>query len=303
MSRLREFYYDPFSFFDNLNLRFKRVDLNIFRNYERLRKSILVLSIVCLGAWFVFGFDSTPLQFLDPIMEIIMGKYPLSDFWMRYNVYYGKEMHYSAFVIYGLCYVFLSRHFDKLEIKMSKNVCYSASLTALSIALFEYFWIGCFATFQNQPWVVTWAMPQLRILLQNLIFLIAGIIGVLYMWADSYILNGKEIVGRKYCFNINWKAIALIGLSIFVALFWIYYPFHVDTVNVTLSDGTIWTNNHLFPQTLYTIKTDVGSPVNAGEWFYVPNDLVHGVNTLVKTIWTFTIFYIARLKSLESDQA
>jgi len=242
------------------------------------------------------GFDSTPLQILDPIIEIVQGKYVLADFWSRFNYYYGKEMHYSAFVIYGLAYVFLSQHFDKFGVKMSKNVCYSASLTALSIALFEYYWIGSFAVFQNQPWVVTWAMPQLRILLQNLIFLVAGIIGVVYMWLDSYILNGKEVVGRNYCLNINWKAIALIGLSVAVGLFWIYYPFHVDVIQVPLSDGTVWTSSHLFPQTLYTIKTNVSSTINAGEWFYVPNDAVHAVNTLVKAVWTLTVVYIFKLR-------
>ena len=296
MSKLHSFYQDPFSFFDNLNLRWKRFDLNIFRNYEKLRKSILILSIVALVGWFVMGFDSTPLQILDPIIEIVQGKYVLADFWSRFNYYYGKEMHYSAFVIYGLAYVFLSQHFDKFGVKMSKNVCYSASLTALSIALFEYYWIGSFAVFQNQPWVVTWAMPQLRILLQNLIFLVAGIIGVVYMWLDSYILNGKEVVGRNYCLNINWKAIALIGLSVAVGLFWIYYPFHVDVIQVPLSDGTVWTSSHLFPQTLYTIKTNVSSTINAGEWFYVPNDAVHAVNTLVKAVWTLTVVYIFKLR-------
>jgi len=292
-SKWQQFCADPFSFFDNLNLRLGFLDFNIYRNFAKLRKTIFIFALVSIAGWIVMGFDSTPLQIFNPLVEIIQGEYSVHQFWERYNYYYGKEMHWSAIVIYGLAYWWLSRHFDrKLGITKSKNVCYSLAITVFSIAIFEWFWMCCFAVFQNQWWVITPKMPQFRIHLQNAAFSIVGAIAMLYMWADSYILKGKEILGRKYMFRFDWKAVFLILLSVASALFWIYYPFPIKHITVQLADGTTWTNSNRFPQTLYTIKTDPASPINAGEWFWVEDNMVHAVNTVVKAIWTLTVVYI-----------
>jgi hypothetical protein len=313
--QLHLFCENPFSFIDNLNLRYKWVDLNIFKNYERLRKSILVLSLVCLCAWVIFGFDSNLNQFLNPLVELlpqlIDGKLTLSafpsQFIARYNYYYGLEMHYSAFVFYGLLFVFLSKHYEKFGIVKSKNIAYATAITCLSIGLFELYWVYSFVFWQNQPWVASWTMPQLRIILQNLVaFPAVGVIGVLYMWADSYILEKKQIVGRRYRFRWDWIAVALIGLSIALAVLWWYYPWPTQqiTVNIATPNGSwLWTSSVRYPQTLYTVDANLMDNVAAGIRVYVPNDAVHGLNTLVKLVWTVTVGYIALIRKPQCSRA
>jgi len=229
--------------------------------------------------------------------NLVFGKLNLQSWLQIYSEYYGKEMHYSAFVIYGLMYWALSRHFEKkLGITKSKNVAYAASLTLFSIAVFEFYWILSYAHFQNQPWVAKLQWPQLRIILQNVAFFSVGVLAILYIWADSYVLKGKEVVGKKYRYKLNLLAIGLISLSIVSAMFWWNYPFQVDTCQVRLENGELWTNSGNFPQTLYTIDMNPDDSLNAGEWFFVENNNVHAVNTWVKVIWTFTMFYIFMLK-------
>lgn len=293
---------DPFSFMDNLNLTVKGNNLNLFQKYRRVQQTALGLALVCGALWLILGFDSTPLQFIHVLYEgvpgLILGKLNWQDAINIYNLYYGKEMHYSAFLIYLLLFYGLSKNWEHKGIIKSKNMVYSFASMFLAVGLFEWFWILSFGTFQHQPWVYTWAWPQIRILIQNFFFTFVGGLGVLYMWVDSFILKDKEIIGRNWKLNINWISVILIGLSIASALFWIYYPGPVQQISVILKDGSVWHSSRLFPQTLYTIKTDPSSPIAAGEWFWVENDWIHGLNTLVKVIWAFTLFYILKVKSV-----
>ena len=306
MGKLNEYYSDPFGFMDNLSLVIKGNNLNIFQKYKRVRITAFGLAITCLVAWFVFGFDSTPLQFMHALYELpafVTGQVSFSDLVATYNRFYGREMHYSAFVIYGLMYWFLSRHFDKNHgIKGSKNVAYACSLTFLSVAIFEFFWMSSFAYFQSQPWAITPKWPQLRIHMQNIAFLSVGVLGVLYMYADSFIMKGKEFVGRSYQFNWNWKAWLLVGLSIGTALVWWNYPWYVEKFSVQLETGKIWSNSQHFPQTLYTIDLDPTDSVNAGVWFWKGNNLIHGWNTLVKVFWTLTVLYVGKIRMLGGEK-
>lgn len=272
------------------------------------RKAAFVIAIVCLGAWMAFGFDSTPLQFIHVLYEgvpqFLLGKASLGDLVAIYNRYYGKEMHYSAFVIYGLMYWALSRHFNKkLGITKSKNIAFTCSLVFLSVAIFEFFWMGSFAFFQKQPWVITPKWPQLRIHMQNILFLTVGVLGVLYMWADSYILNEKgKTIGRWFKFRWDKVAVGLVGLSVGLALLWWFYPGYVERFSVQLETGQTWTNSPNFPQTLYTIDLNPEDSVNAGVWFFHENNAIHGLNTLVKAICTFTVFYIGMVKEVKNHE-
>jgi hypothetical protein len=312
--KIQLFYRDPFQVIDNLNLQTKHLNLNIFQNYRHFRNIILGVAVVSLAAWVIMGFDSTPLQIINPIMEIVLGQQAtiaaklnygtISNwqfFWLRYNWYYGKENHWSAWVIYGFLFYFLSKHFDKIGISKSKNLCYAVTLVGLSVATFEFYWMWSFAFWQHQPWVATWAMPQLRILFQNLIFLIIGIFGAVYLFVDSFNLKDKVIVGRSYHFRWNKIAYGLLTLSIGTALLWWFYPWSIQHITVPLSDGSTWTNSNNFPQTLYTIKVNVSSPVNAGGWYYVQDNLIHGLNTLVKVLWTMTIGYVCMVVKVKKQ--
>lgn len=302
---VKDYYHDPFGFMDNLNLTFRGNNLNLFQKHVRLRKMSFSIAVTALVCWIIFGFDSTPLQFIHVLYEgiptFLAGQASLADLAGIYNSYYGKEMHYSAFVIYGLTFWFLNRHFDKnLSIVKSKNITYAAGITFLSIATFEFFWINSFAFFQNQPWVATWQMPQLRILVQNLLFLIVGCFAVAYMFLDSYELDGnQDATGKRfYRFRIDWIALALVLLTMASAVVWIYYPWGVEQISVTLETGEVWRSTHLFPQTLYTVDLNPLDKVNAGTWFWVENNLIHGWNTLVKVLWTLVFVYIGKVKTL-----
>lgn len=321
----KEFYNHPFEFADNFKLEIKGNNLNIFQKYKRLQKSALGIAVICLTAWIIFGFDSTPLQFIHVILElpsVISGAQPFSYLGEVYTSYYGKEMHYSAFVIYGLMYWALSRHFEKeTNFTMSKNVCFSCALMFLAVAIFEFYWIYSFAYFQNQWWVATWKMPQLRILLQNVIFLFVGAIGVFYLWADSYEIDEKtgrveSWSKRLFTFRWDWKTFILVLLALFFLISWWYYPFPVKQISVNLSTGeivefdkyfdsvrlesndVIWTNSRNFPNTLYTIDLNPDDNMNAGVWFYVQDDLVHAWNTIAKIFLSLAIFNIGRVKCI-----
>lgn len=298
-SRLKQFYYEPFKTVDGLDLTFKGNQLNIFLKYKRLGKTALAIAIVALVCWVLFGFDSTPVQWIVLFYNLpnyLSGSLTHVEWTSLYGAYYGKEMHYSAFVIYGLMYYALSRHFEnKFNIINSKNVAYAASLTLFSIAVFEFYWMGSYAIFQGQPWVITPRMPQLRIILQNVAFLSVGLIAILYMWADSYIIDEGKILGRRWRFNWNKTAWLLIGVSIASAVFWWRYGDFLPVESLTVEEVG-WSNSPYFPQTLYTIDIEPDDNVNAGVWFFVENNLIHGVNTLVKALWTFSMFFVMQLK-------
>ena len=316
MIDLSKFSEDPYAYVDNLNLTFKGHNLNLFQKYKKIQRMALWGSLISLFCWILFGFDSTPLQFLRVIYEqpnYFMGEISFSYLGNVYQEYYGKEMHYSAFVIYWGLFYFLSLSWEKAGVTKSKNIVFSSAGMLLSVAVFEWFWILSFASFQNQPWVATWRFPQMRILLQNLVFSVAGGITIpfllteRYYWGSSIIHNvfgfkikGKEQLGRSYFFRArSWKLWILVAASILAALFWIYYPFHVDLLTVELETGEIWRSSRLFPQTLYTVDLSPGDGVNAGVWFWIENDLIHAVNTGVKFLWALCTYYVFRVRRAE----
>jgi hypothetical protein len=219
--------------------------------------------------------------------------------------YYGKEMHFSAFLIYGLMFWFLSRHYDKeFGITGSKNIAYAASITLLSVAVFEWFWILSFATFQEQSWVATFRFPQAKILLQNLGFSLMGGLGILYMYVDSHILNREgETIGRTWGFRWTSISFILLGLSVALAFLWIIYPWPIQHIEVQISTGEVWTNSPMFPQTLYTIDIDPTDNMNAGVQYYVENNYVHGLNTLVKAVVSLAFCYVGFIKKHKSTSS
>jgi hypothetical protein len=299
--RLKQISEDPYSWADNLNLSWKFFNLNFFQKYHKVQKTAFYTAIVMLAAWIVFGFDSTPLQFIHVLYEgipgYLAGNLSFADLGSIYFQYYGKEMHYSAFVIYFLLFYFVSKSFERAGITKSKNLVFSFGIMFMSIAVFEWFWILSFATFQNQPWVATWQMPQMKILLQNTAFSIVGAGAILYTLTERYTWDGKEITGRSYYFRMK-EALPwiLIICSILAAVFWIYYPGDVQLLSVELENGEIWQSSRMFPQTLYTIDLNPGDSINAGEWFWIENDVIHAVNTGVKILWAAATFYIFRVR-------
>lgn len=256
--------------------------------------------MVFLGLWIILGFDSTPMQIWESCYQgipILLRGGSWSQVIGIYDGLYGKEMHYSAFVIYFLLYWGASKSWMKAGITKSKNMIFSFAGMFLAIGIFEWFWMLGFGFFQNQPWVITWRMPQLKILLQNTGFCIAGGMACVFMLTERWHWNGRIQGERSYYFQTrDWKLWLFVGLSVAAALFWIYYPFYVQQITVPLETGGIWQSSRLFPQTLYTVKTNPLGDVNAGVWFWIPNDWIHAVNTLVKAIWAATVYLVFRVK-------
>lgn len=297
----QKFVEDPFVFVDNLDLKIKGINLNIFQKFHHVQSVALYGALLCGVAWLIFGFDSTPLQFVHVLYEgipaLISGE--SVDLVAIYNSYYGKEMHYSAFVIYGLLYYFMSKNFERAGIKGTKNMVYSFAVMFFSISIFEWFWITSFAVFQNQPWAFTWQFPQMKILIQNSGFFVVGILTSLYMVTDRYFWNkNNEPTTRRFWFNWKSPLFLLVLVSTVVAtLFWIYYPLHVDPLSVELATGETWHNSRMFPQTLYTIDLNPLDGENAGVWFWIENNMIHGVNTLVKILFSISTYMAFRVKN------
>jgi len=307
LERFQKFSEDPYGFVDQLNLTFKGNNFNLFQKFKRIQKISFYGAFLCMAAWIVFGFDSTPLQFIHVLVEglpaWILGTGSIQEMGAIYSLYYGKEMHYSAFVIYFLLFYFMSRSWEKAGIVKSKNLVFSFAAMFLSIAVFEWFWMICYATFQNQPWVINWQFPQMRILIQNMVFFLTGGFAILYMLTERWHWKGREQLGRAYYFRLKEKLPwILIGASILAGLLWIYYPFPVQQLTVTLENGEIWRSSRLFPQTLYTVETNPSDGINAGVWFWIENDLIHAVNTGVKALWALTTYYIFRVRKPTKEE-
>jgi len=278
---------DPFGFVDNLNLRFYNVDFNIFQKWKTLRKSLLAFALIAGLIWAVAGFDSCMIQvekLATSLPSLLAGRITFNEWINIYHSYYGREMHWSAIVIYGLMFVGLSYYFEKkLGIERSKNLAYSIGMTLFSIPFFEFFWMLSYSHFQKQTWVVRLQAPQLWVILQNIQFLIVGAVVILYMYADKLRLRFDKITA------------SLMVVSLCAILFWWNYPGYVEQFTVQTDVGP-WSNSTNFPQTLYTVEINVKDGLCNGEWYYKENDAVHGINTLTKVLFTLTVFNIARVK-------
>lgn len=300
-SKFERFAADPFAYMDNLNLTVKGNNLNLFQKFEKVQSTAFWAAIVFCVMWAICGFDSNPLQLWEAFYQgfpVFLRTGSTATMISVYQYFYGKEMHYSAFVIYFLLYYAGSKTWQKAGILKSKNMIFSFAGMFLAIGVFEWFWMASFAYFQHQPWVITWKMPQLKILLQNTGFTFVGLMATIFMLTERWHWNGRIQGSRAYYFCAkSWLLWMFVLLSIGTALFWIYYPFPIHMFSVQLKDGRVWSNTRLFPQTLYTIKLDPESSLNAGVWFWFPNDAVHAVNTLVKAIWAATVYFVFRVKA------
>lgn len=301
-SKWQRFLSDPFTFADNLDLG--RLDFFNPLSKFRLSRKIAFCCAIFLGLipWVLFGFDSCigqPLMMINKTPDLLLGNISYDEWLAVWDQMYGREMHYSAFLIYGLMYWGLSRYFDKrLNIRGSKNVCFSGALTFLAIAIFEWYWMISYATFQNQLWVISLNLPQLRIVLQNLIFSFVGVLGSVVIWQHSYILNPAKtkIVGRNYRFRLNkWAGLLIVG-SVLSALLWVYYPLPVHHFSVELETGELWQNSQRFPQTLYTIDLNPADSAAVGHWHWFEDNSVHALNTLVKVLFSVSVFYVGLVK-------
>lgn len=293
---LQEYYKDPFGYFDKTCINILGVDLVLFKYHDRLRKIIWWGSWAALLAWVFMGFDSGYGQieyavyaFKDwvfvpsttPIFERVL---------TAWNWAYGKTMHWSAFTIYGLLYVATSWHLEnELGFTKTRNSVYALAFTLFNIGVFEWAWMYGYAYFHDQWWTLTWRMPQLRIIIQNMGFTFVGLSTLLLFWVQSLVHDDEgNIIGRLYSFRPS-KTLLVMGITtVALGVLWVYYPWNVKPVETYIEGYGPWQNGDRFPQTLYTVDTNLLDDVNAGEWFYVEDNLVHFMNTWVKILLALT---------------
>ncbi len=280
----KKFLNDPFGTLDELDLSYAGFQFNVLRNDEKLRKAIFETFFIWpLLAWILLGTDSTVDQLTNVIVYIpqwLMGNMTFNQLLAVYIKYYGLGTHWSAAVIYSACLIGVSKHLrDNLQIKNSLNLALTCGIVALSIATFEFFWQICYAIFQHQPWVLYLQFPQARILIQNSLFLLVGIL----------VLVGLN--WKAYTININWQSLLCITATLSFTLLWIFYGHLLPTTTLTVGQ---WTSSPTFPQTMYTIQTD--PTIGIGQLYYVANNGIHLTNNLAKIFWTLSFYLVFKLK-------
>jgi hypothetical protein len=146
--------------------------------------------------------------------------------------------------------------------------------------------------FQGQHWILSFEAPQTMITIQNLVFLMLGLLRI---------------------GNINWKVLkpnfnkwTWIFLSMMIGVFilWEFYGLVLPVQQITvLTDLGPWTSSIRFPQTVYTIALSPESSINYNTIaVWVNNDLLHLVNTLAKVFMTLTLLNIFKLEERNHEQ-
>lgn len=320
-------------YLDNLSIQKFGIEWMFIKYDKRVRNIVVSFALIIFGIWMIAGFDSCATQFelfLLNIPNYLMNKLSWEELVFVYQDNYGKGLHYSAFVIYGIFYWGLSHYLSgteiknkllnkivprsNLNIKGTRNFAIAFSFTLLSIAVFETFWHQSFAFWQGQSWVVMWKMPQLKILLQNLAFFTVGGMMILTLSIDQNRLYhlGKwkdQMLATRFKTNFPqlklrikdyWTLVFLV-LTLGSIYLWYFYGdyYPVETLTVEVVGWGTWRSSPNFPQTVYTIDTDVSDNIVAGDQWFLENNLLHGVNTLCKVFMTLLIFNIARVRKDE----
>jgi len=267
---------------DSASLRFFGFDFfAVFRNVRAWRRYFLFCVAACSVCWVVFGFDSTWSQlkpFIDSLPLLLAGKTSFWSVWSESKIYYGTGNHFSAPVIYGVAFILLSLHFEKIGIRKSKNFLLTASLSLANIGIFEWIYNVLYANFQNQPWVIQFAWKQASNLTSFTLFTVLGVLAMMYLCCENY---------RP---NVSRTTLTLFFCSVFFLLLWVYYPFPTRTLTVQTATGA-WTSSKLFPQTMYAVDLDPLDGVAVGQAFFVENNLLHFVNLMAKIM--FTAFFLS----------
>ena len=263
---------------------------NIMRNIRVWRQYFALCVIVAAGCWVFFGFDSTWSQMttiIKYIPDVLFSQMPISEVFAQSRLFYGVGNHFSAPVIYGLFYIALSYHLESIGIYKSENFSITTLLSLSAIGIFEIAYNICYATFQGQPWVITFKYKQLANLIMFMSFSFVGFIGISYMYVCNYKLNFSKLTQL------------LLVLSIAFWALWIYYPFPITHLAVETAAGT-WHSTSLFPQTYYAIDINEFDNIAIGQPFYVNNDLLHLINTTTKIVCAAFMLSLFKYKKVEN---
>lgn len=259
------------------------------RNDQKLCDKFILPALVLLPLilWVFLGSDSTAEQvafFLWNLPKFVLGKITFPEWIAYYSNYYGLGTHWSASVIYGLLFVGVSKYLrEKTNTVNSENLAVTIGFVGLAIATFEFFWMGSYYIFQNQHWILSLRYPQLRIIMQNVLFASPGIIAIPGMW-------------KKYKLNLEWKTWICLFITVGLVLLWWYYPFPTQQLSVPVIGYGTWVSSSNFPQTMYTIDMDISDKIAVGDMFHIEAPDVHLLNNLTKVFWTLTFYSLSKIK-------
>lgn len=255
-------------------------------NVKTWRRYLGFIVIVCSLCWVFFGWDSVWAQlkpFQENLLLFLLGKIPLRSLLEEGRQYYGQGNHFSAPVLYGISFIYLSLYLEKVGIKKSYNFFVTTSLSLFSVGVFELTWNRLYSYFQGQTWAFTFRPKQINNLAMFVLFTIVGFLTIIYLYADGYRLN------------LSHRSLIFSALAISCWIFWVNYPFPVGHLEVETSVG-LWENTNKFPQTYYAIDVFPDDKVAIGVPHHVGDNLIHFVNTGTKVVTILAILSLSMVK-------
>lgn len=264
------------------------------QNISMWRKYFLVCVIVTGSCWVFFGFDSswsmlkpyidyvTSIFIKNPIGEIAIG-IPFKELRGQAQFYYGVGNHFSAPVIYGLSFIYLSRYLEDIGIEKSLNFCSSTGLSLMNIGIFEWSWNLCYSQLQNQPWTIMFRWKQASNLTMFTLFIVIGVFILVYLYSVGYQPR------------VDTTTIFFAGVAISLWLLWIFYPFPIGNLEVSTTAG-VWTNTRMFPQTYYAVDVNPLDKIAIGVPHFVENNSIHVLNVLAKIFTTLAILWFSLVR-------
>jgi hypothetical protein len=277
----------PFEKIDGMSLRVGPFDLAYaLSNVAAVRRNIGVLVALSVAFWVGLGWDSTWEQ-LNPILEnpwplLSPGSEAYEALMFQVRGFYGMGDHWSAPVIYGLAFIALSLHLERVGVVKSMNFFVTTAMSLASIGVFEFVYNRLYSIYQQQWWTFSFAWPNARNILFFTGFVLVGVLAYVVLHDFGYRVRW------------TWWKVALIPLSVGLWLLWLFYPFPTQPLTV-MTEWGLWTSGPLFPQTFYAV--DVFNDGKAfGAPFWVQNDALHLLNTLTKAVTSATILGICMVE-------
>lgn len=269
----------------------------ILRRPVYWRRRFIPLVLLSLLFWVVLGFDST-WEMVDPILTGWIIRDPLCVWkavtdvggseWIKVTgdmyQWYGMGNHWSAPVIYGLAWIYLSYSLERSGICGSLNFFATSAMSLGNIGVFEYAYNFLYSRLQGQGWTFSLVEGNRMNMGFFTVFIFIGFYFFLLLMAMGYKINLSEKL--KLC----------TALSLLLWVLWVFYPFPVTHATLQTDSG-LWVSGDLFPQTYYAVKAS-SVPGEKGIPVYMGNDLLHLVNVLCKT---FSAASLALVSSVKRD--
>ena len=152
-----------------------------------IRNRIAWLVVISAILWMAWGFDSTwematPITnrlLTDPVGLITSVLDPSGVAYQKMLTemasVYGVGDHWSAPVIYGLCFIGLSVYLERVGVVKSLNFFASTALSLGNIGVFELVWNRLYSLLQGQWWTFSFTIPQqIRNLCFFIVFVVLG---------------------------------------------------------------------------------------------------------------------------------